>query len=456
MDALNSLLTKQINAVLTNRQPVANHEWTIKFKTDSEIITPLAVEEVYITRHYTKAIGDSISIRVTIGAGDYTYGIYPNRTKLKACLIKQTLYATVNYSPNPHLPIDTLWFDAHLFETSSPAVEQNTRKLENREKANINSILTIEFMLIDPAIDVLRKSTTGGTVHQANGAEAIRAIITNSFSSIKDLTGRQLQGVDLAPGYQTSKLDNMLIPSHTPLVEVFRVINTEVGGIYGAGCWAYLQGDHYYVYPPYDSSRYLKSPRRLSCINVSGQQLQHSEHTWMYVDGELTYLSTGQTIHEDPSEIKQLNDGNAVRFMDPNRLLNDYVQVDNNRAIADQSKAANEFTNVQRPDGLNITKLAEKPITSKVNIEAGKLAMRAGYFVQTRWDNADPDLIYPGMPARYQYLSTDKEVITLHGTVVGVQARDTPHQAMIKDRKFTTQAAVTLFLNRTPADTVST
>jgi hypothetical protein len=172
----------------------------------------------------------------------------------------------------------------------------------------------------------------------------------------------------------------------------------------------------------------------------------------MKEDGELFYLSTGESIHHDLSEREQLNEGNAVRFLDPVKLFDDYAKVDDNRVVVDQSRVANEFTADRRPDGLNIIKHAERPITSRSNVESSKLALRSGFFVQTRWDNADPDSIYPGMPCQYLYLNTERQVMVLRGTVVGVQARDTPHNTLIRDRKFTTQAAVTLFLNRKPAE----
>lgn len=452
MDVLQSMMSRTINRVMTSKGKDRAHEWLIQIKTPDEIITPLAVDEVFLTRHYTKAIGDSVSVRMTIGAGDYAHGLYPGRSKLRACLMRVPLGMALTYAKNPHLVTQTVWYDAHLFDQSSPAVEQNTRKLGSREQGNINSIVEVELMLLDPALDVLRKTTTDTIVHNTTGAQAIRAILTNAFPSIRQLTGRDLKGVDLAPGYNPEILKNIRVPNHTQLVEVFRVINTEVGGIYGAGLWAYLQGDHYYLYPPYDSSRYRKSPRRLTCINISGQQLQHAERTWLAEDGELIYLSTGESRHEDTSERLQLNEGNAVRFTDPRKLLNDYVQVENNRAVVDQSRVANEFTTDRRPDGLNFIKEADRPVTTRINAESSKLALRSGFYVQTRWDNADPDLIFPGMPCRYMYLNNEKQVIVLHGTVVGLQARDTPHQGMIKERRFTTQAAVTLFLNRNPVE----
>lgn len=452
MDVLQSMMTRTINRIMSSQEHSGSHEWTLMIKTPTETITPLSVDEVHLVRHYTRAIGDSLSVRVTLGAGDFAHGLYPARSKLKACLIKTPLGKTLSYSKNPHLTVDTLWYDAHLYTSNSPAIEQNTRKLGSREKGNINSIISIEMMLVDPALDAMRKSTTDTIVHNATGAQAIRAIMSHAFEAIKRNTGRVIKGVDLAPGYNPQIMNNIRVPAHTPLVEVFRTINTEVGGIYGAGLWAYLQGSHYFLYPPYDATRYQKSERRVTCINISGQQLQHAERTWMKEDGELFYLSTGESIHHDLSEREQLNEGNAVRFLDPVKLFDDYAKVDDNRVVVDQSRVANEFTADRRPDGLNIIKHADRPITSRGNVEASKLALRSGFFVQTRWDNANPDSIYPGMPCQYLYLNTERQVMVLRGTVVGVQARDTPHNTLIRDRKFTTQAAVTLFLNRKPAE----
>lgn len=452
MDILRSAMTRIIDRIMSTPAISGSHEWMLLIKTPTETITPLSVDEVHLVRHYTRAIGDSLSVKITLGAGDYAHGLYPARSKLKACLIKTPLGKSLVYSKNPHLNVDTLWYDAHLYANSSPAIEQNTRKLGSREQGNLNSIIDLEMMLVDPALDAMRKSTTDTIIHNTTGAQAIRAVMSHAFEAIKRNTGRVIKGVDLAPGYNPQIMNNIRVPAHTPLVEVFRVINTEVGGIYGAGLWAYLQGSHYFLYPPYDSARYGKAPQRLTCVNVSGQQLQHAERTWMKEDGEVFYLSTGESIHQDFSEREQLNEGNAVRFLDPVKLFDDYVKVSDNRAVVDQSRVANEFTADRRPDGLNIIKHADRPITSRGNVEASKLALRSGFFVQTRWDNANPELIIPGMPCRYLYLNTEKQVMVLHGSVVGVQARDTPHNALIRDRKFTTQAAVTLFLNRKPVE----
>ena len=71
-----------------------------------------------------------------------------------------------------------------------------------------------------------------------------------------------------------------------------------------------------------------------------------------------------------------------------------------------------------REDGLNYAPYI-KPGTNPFNMFSRAFFSRSQH-ITLGWENADPDLLYPGMPCKYVFMDHGK-YIELKGTLTGVQ-----------------------------------
>ena len=165
-------------------------------------------------------------------------------------------------------------------------------------------------------------------------------------------------------------------------------------------------------------------------------------------DRLLTVIATGDVKQFDLAEVEQENKGNGTRFIDPNRLFNDYVERSGNKATADAKQVVTEVSIKPRRDNTNYTTVSDTPITARQNIEYSKLAARSGMLVQFVWESAGQDMLYPGMPCSFVYLKNELEIEELTGVVASVEWHSTTTQIDVKDRTFQSKAAVQLFVGR--------
>lgn len=448
MDLLASSLKPEIDKVLAAPNGRVFSHWTATFHCRGEDVKALYVDDVTLIRNYAKAFSDQISVMLTIPEGDFSFMVYPSREILELTLRKSPLSASESFRESTNSEIVTKRYRAILMDTRSSAIEQNLPTTSNRETANRMSLIRIQVQLIDPLVDHVRKSVYGGTFRSCIGANALRAFLGSISAMSTDEIAQSIKGVDLADGYSEKVYDNCIVPDHTPMELVPRILDEECGGIYPTGMRYYLQRQHWYIYPIYDLRRYDRASRVMNVINVPRGRLTGVETTFRKTGNQIIILATGETIHFDPTEKRQLQEGNAVRYVDAVKMFDDAVKNNGNRAIADLSKTLSEITVEPRESGKDQARLADLPFTTRHYLEMSKLAERSGFYIQVAWENAAPDNLYPGMPAKYSYLNGSNQVEELHGILVGVQARDTPTSKDLVERRFNCTAAITMFLER--------
>ena len=240
-----------------------------------------------------------------------------------------------------------------------------------------------------------------------------------------------------------------MIPDDTPLTKAPKLINEESGGVYPTGFWYHFHKKHWYVYPKFDLQRYYNhTGLRARIINIPSGKFPDSPKTFRINDNLLTILATDQIRQLDLSQAEKDNRGNAARFVDPTKLFNDYVSLDGNKAVADASKVVSEVTVTPNKDKSNFISNSDNPITSRYNIEFSKLAARNGMLIQFMWENAAPELIYPGMPCSFVYLEHEFTVIELTGVITSVEWQAQSKATAVTNRTFVKRAAVQMFVGR--------
>lgn len=447
MDILTTPLSNEIAAISNAPQYPVQHTWDCIIHTGKEDIKAQYVDGYNCIRNYTTDFCEEISVDVMLGQGDLLHAIFPNRQVLEVTLTKTPLAVGSDFVKST-LPQTVTRYKAQLYDGSNSAVEGNIPGAEDRQKLNQMFIKPVKIQLINPVVDYLRKTTVGGVLGEGTGADCIRAMLGKYTREFIAKKGGSLTGVDVAPGSNTTIRENIIIPEHTPVINIPAIVDMENGGIYPAGFWYHLQNNMWYVYPTMDTKLYDKSDRTLNVINVPSGRFPDSEKTFRITGTQVIVLATGDTQHVDLSERDQLQKGNAVRYIDPVNLFHNYFTSEGNKAIANRDKVMTEIVSEPRKDGSNLTTLSDNPITSRHYKEFSKLAYRSGVLIQAVWENGDIDRLYPGMPVKYSYLSTSNVLKESKGILAGVQCRDKATSNNTVERKFKSVIALTLFVNR--------
>ena len=129
-------------------------------------------------------------------------------------------------------------------------------------------------------------------------------------------------------------------------------------------------------------------------------------------------------------------------------MLEGFCSGDNNKAIAERDRNTVAFMGRRRATGLNAVSFSERRITSNLLHESSKLARRFGIHLELAWEHSEPDLIYPGMPARVLYIESGalKEV---YGVVLRTYTQVSAVGTGPSINRHRSTTVITLFVERT-------
>lgn len=448
MELSNSVLKSEITNLNNSPQYNITCQWELVIHAGKTDIKPLFVNWMKVYANFTTNFSDEIVICATFKAGDYDFDIFNNRDNLTASLIKViTENNAVTLMRSVNIENTTRKYRAKLMELGNDSLAQNLPGAQNKQRLNDTQMREVKIQLIHPVADYLRKMSSGGVFSEACGADMIRAYLGFLSRKAAEDVGVIFKGVDVASGYSEDIKYNIVVPEHTEVPAIPKIINEEVGGIYPTGFWYYLQNEYWYVYPKLDLQRYFThTGLRLRILNVPNGKLPDSPKTFMLKDRLLTIFATGETKVADLGEVEQENKGNGIRFIDPVNLFNDYVKSEDGKAVTDAKKVVTEVAVKARKDNTNYTTMSNNPLTSRYNIEYSKLAARVGMLILFTWENAAPEFIYPGMPCSFVYMKNEATPVELTGVVSSIEYYSKPVKTDIKERTFTTVAAIQVYV----------
>jgi len=307
-------------------------------------------------------------------------------------------------------------------------------------------------MLVDKLIERLRTHKFSTVIKDTPGIDAIRSIFDAVTQEHAKAEAVEYYGVDVAPGYSTRAPKQIVLPTRTPLLgpdkSLPRIANECQGGIYPQGLAYHYQDHRWYLFPPFSTDRFETTDKTLTLVNVPANKYPNIERSYRKAGGSLIVLSTGEVKHRDFSNEQRANKGNGVRFIDAAKVMGDFVQVLGDKVVFNGDNNLNEFI-VKPREGENniVSDGANGGITIGYSNEYANLISRTGSYVQADWQNADPSLIYPGMPMRFMYLIKDLPY-EIYGSVSSLETHYRPTNADLRNRVFCAQCVVTAFIDK--------
>ena len=417
MDILDSAIWKEVNQIATDGSNPVHFKWRCELLINDDIIEPTKLISLDTKRQYNSQFADETIVKVLLPQGIFAHKVFPNRDILKVAVYKEPI-GELNNEDDLDVEITSNVYRGVLIDPNSDLLETPSANISNEETSDLGGVQEYNIQLVDLAAEQLRLKTVGGIYREMSPTEVLRGVLTIVSGGLDLDEESSLRGVDIVEGDNTERRDHTIIPQGTPAIKFPKYLQEHAGGIYSSGLGYYLQDRIWYVYPEFNIKRFELEPRNLTVFNIPKNRLPEVERTYITDGDRLTIIATGETKHIDDSENLQHNEGNGVRFLDANRVIGSWRRVKENQASISRVDNMHEFVLKERKVGLNNAPISPRRITANPFFETSQISRRLGTFVQTHWENANAELIYPGMPVKYVYL--DGDVISeVYGIVIG-------------------------------------
>ncbi len=449
MELKDSPLWQEIQAIaFNNGGPPAPYAWKATIVAGGIEVDPFKVISLDIFRDFRQNFGDEVELEMMIPAGTFAYDIYPYRQDLLISLRREGRQVD---SDNPLISpdIEAQQLRATLVDDYSVAVEGMRSSAQSREALNLMEILTVKVQLIDLALENVRLHSVGGLFRDITPADCLKYILTAIANDIELDDENKIKGVEMVESPNSDKYKHIVIPSGTRLPDVPMLLQKKVGGLYPTGMGAYLYRQYWYVFPLYDLTRFDKSVKSLTLINIPTNQMPGVERTYRTTANQVIALVTGDVKHLDRTEAVMQNEGNGVRYLDARRAVDGFADTSEgeNKAKVMRADNNNEFMAEGRKNGLNNVTTSGNKITANKFEEMSKLSRRLGSEIQCIWENSEIGAIYPGMPVKFMYIKDDR-VRELKGVVLGAQHYVQTHGVGVTESRHRTDSTLHLFVER--------
>lgn len=376
------------------------YSYTATFVTDKEEIPAMMVVSSDFIRDYRMAATDEILIKVVVPWGQYLNRVLPFKENLKMTVTRTRV--NLNGDPIPE-EVVVQTFSAHLPVESETGSMADSPETTTEYGADLSGIKVVQVQLQEEAFALTRSELVGGVFRDSTPFDILIALLNQSIKGMEIEVEQSILGINSIPPNNLAKRSNTIIPHGTSLVSVADKLQKEYGGIYTAGIGCYLQKGFWHVWPPYNYKRYDEAEYTALFVLAPSQQFRGVEKTWRIVDKHLTVFVTGGVSRNDPSELLLLNEGNGTRFANTDAMMEGFVEVSGNKAVAKRTNNANEYEAVNRKAN-PMSRVSDDMMTSNAFNEASKIAVRNGAFLTMNWENSNPDAITPGLQCEVGFL----------------------------------------------------
>jgi hypothetical protein len=295
--------------------------------------------------------------------------------------------------------------------------EDNNAEAVSREVQNLMDFVTIDIQLKPKLLDDIAKVACGGNYTNTTCADVVKNAITLYCNQLELDDDQKLLGVNMHPSAATDKWPQVVIDHGVQLSDLADYVQKKCGGIFPTGMAQFVHERVWYVYPPYDTAGFDDAKEKFIIISVPAKRYPQVEKTYLTQNGITTILSTGnKKISSDKSQIQD-NAGNGVMFADANQMVAGFSKDGNNTALVRRSQNNSEFVGEQAPNGKNNVRMSPEGITANPYVATSRLARSQGHFYTVEWENADPELVKPGLNVKIMFLN-EGEVKTVNGVIL--------------------------------------
>lgn len=423
----------------------------IIFVTPAGNVEGRYVIEFTSSSQFAKKFTTDYTVQTLVNMYDYRYKIFPHRDNLKAIV--------------QIIPMDTA---ADRYLTSRPTFQETYRCLlidNDDTAANGGSPITSkreadprdeEFVfraqLVEIPSERISYKQGGGLFTYSKTEEVLKGFLQSQVDAESannpDMGKVDISMVPIDP--LVPERDSIIIPHDKYLVDVPGYIQEHQGGLYTKAVGSFILRNKWFIFPVFDTERFVKSTKRLKIIQLDGLKAPISDRTFTVDGGEITVLCTTSGKMQDLSVSGQINDGTGTRFLKATEMFENTSVGDPNKEAFNREGVSADFQVGKRADGNNIAKYSDNLITDNIVNEYSKIAFRKGQLFITIWQRSLARLVEPGMPMRLYYDKGGKTVV-YDGTVIQIDEQWTSEAKGLVSKSMISTAAIVCFIDKEEA-----
>lgn len=415
----------EIKSVIETGQKKILFDYKVKVHTEKEDIDVWGLESLEVVRDYVHHVGEHSRVVFKIGLGDYIHRLYPYRANLEMTIQRTTLEHGSDERMKSE-PILTTRYKAVLNPRDNPIV--STSELENLDPITLNNTnkTVVVLELYDRSLEPLRVKTIWGTVEYKTQEDLIRGLLGGESMKVLVDGKPSIHGFDMVDPDNKEKRKTIIFPDGLHVTAIPTYLQEKEGGVYDGGIGTFIQTyqekKYWFVYPLYNVRRFDSDDRPKVIFYILPHNKLPNLDRSFFQEGEiLKVVCTAQKRYHDSSELNMMNKGSGYRMPDARAFMAKPVDITADGPKGNRKRLLHEVVTKERTDNLNYAPTHERgasmnPFARRSEILAHTLAQ-----VDLVWENADIELIYPGMPCRFTYLN-QREVKNLKGTVLFVHA----------------------------------
>lgn len=398
-------------------------------------------------RDYATSIGDQIFMEIWVPMGDYIKLLYPNKDNLEIT-IRQ--YDYFGLSPQVSKKGNTFErFKCIIMPGENPVYNAAEFDQADQQSLNLADILNIKIQLVDKGTEAIRLRQVQGVFKKVTRESLIKSILGSETAKIKIDGKPPIDGVDIAKVNNTEIIQQAVIPSGTPLLNIPTLIHNQFNGVYLGGIGSYIQSyqnkRYWFVYPLYDTSRYNSSSKKLIAYYVPDNKMPGIEKTYRVDGGNIHILATGLKGIKEDNATGGMNHGGGFQMLDSRTVMRKPAETTDDGPVGKQSQITHDVVLGNRPDGANVTNMS-KP-SGNVFKEYARALERTGGVLTLQWENANASYLYPGMPVQYRYLDNGK-LAKVDGTLLWSHEYTEPEGTGPFTTVYKTMIVMSVFINR--------
>jgi hypothetical protein len=395
-----------VKRILTAGQNPVRFEYSAEVHTVDKDFKVLKVITLDIVRDYVNWFSDYLLIEFILPLGDYVRDFYPYRTNLELTLTRRQLYET-GTSPVKNSVPEVYRYKA-VFMPDHPSFKCGEYDSIPQQRLNLLDTVTVTLQLLNRSLEPLRILTVGGVYKQVTMRKLIYSLLGARSQEVL-VDGRPaVEGLDLVEPNNQKTYPQITIPQGTLLTSVPSYLQERSMGVYAGGMGSYLQPFagkiYWFIYPLFDRTRFNTQTKKLIIYAVPKTRLYGVERTYR-LEGNVVYLlATADKVYHDTAEAEYMTDGVGFKMTDAEAIMGKPVLMTEEGPVGNPAQLTYNVGIKQRDDGLNFAPVADRSISGNPFAQYAQVLKRSGARIDVEWQNANPDVLYPGMPCKYVFM----------------------------------------------------
>ncbi len=427
--------------------------WTGTLHTVDNDFDVMKVITVDIVRDYVLKIGDEVNIEFEMTMGEYVKWFYPYRNNCEMTLYQKPVQE-VSTQQKTNTPIGFERYKVVFLEDENPAVKGTKYDRVDKTTLDLTGLITVKLQLLNRSLEPLRIKETGGSYAGTGYKDIMHSVLGGESSKVLVDGKPAVDSVDIVKPDNSDVKKHIIIPPGTLMTAVPTFLHHRMGGVYTAGIGTFFQTyakrRTWFVYPLYNVERFSENYPKVIFYAIPEERYYGIERTFRVAGDVLHVLCIDNKKYKDDGETGLMKSGVGFRMADARSFMKKPVQMTPEGPRGVRSQLNHEVSAFNRADNLNYAPVAKEEISSNPFIEYGDILHRKGARMDFAWHNSLPDLLYPGMPARFMYLSGDT-VKHIDGSIIGTHSVVQLDGTGLVASRHKTSTAVSLFVDQTKA-----